>query len=281
MRGDPQRGFSRAICGMMAWVSGSRRGRPGRPAATCPAPVAAPGRPVPAHDRRRLHAVERRAPPHPFLRQQGPKPPVPIAQRRSARGSLEHRDLVPHRQVLQDQILPGSSGPSQQAKEDPQHEPHANPPQAGARVAEPLLSGKPLADRVLAPYSGRVCGPVADEVVGPDMVGALRPSPHQRAVRQPETAPLGLFRRHPEPLVAPESFHPRVIDAPAFLAQEGGDAALTTGTTIGGRSTTAKYEPPEDPADRPPVRRMLVRRDALRLALGHVNISLPATGSRR
>ena len=34
----------------------------------------------------------------------------------------------------------------------PQHEPHANPPQAGERVADPLLSGKPLADRVLAPY---------------------------------------------------------------------------------------------------------------------------------
>ena len=50
----------------------------------------------------------------------------------------------PHRQVLQDQILPGSSGPSQQAKEDPQHEPHTNPPQAGEMVA----------DRVLAPYRG-------------------------------------------------------------------------------------------------------------------------------
>ena len=89
---------------------------PRPPAATLPEPVAAPGRPVPAHDRRRLHDVEMRAPPNPFLSQQGPKPPVPIAQRRSASGSLEHRDLVPQRQVLQDQILPGSSGQSQQSK---------------------------------------------------------------------------------------------------------------------------------------------------------------------
>ena len=154
MRGEDQRGFSRDLRdeGLGLRIE-TRAPRP--PAATRPAPVAAPGRPVPAHDRRRLHAVERRAPPSPFLSQQGPKPPVPIAQRRSASGSLEPRDLVPHRQVLQDQILPGSSGQSQQAKEDPHHEPHANPPQAGARVAEPLLSGKPLADRVLAPYTVR------------------------------------------------------------------------------------------------------------------------------
>ena len=55
-------------------------------------------------------------PPHPFRSPQGPKPPVPIAPRRSASGSREHRDLVPHRQGLQDQILPGSSGQSQQSK---------------------------------------------------------------------------------------------------------------------------------------------------------------------
>ena len=125
---------------------------PRPPAATLPAPVAAPGRPVPAHDRRRLHDLAMRAPPNPFLSPPGPTPPVPIAQRRSASGSLEHRVLVPQRPVLQDQILPGSSGQSQPSKEDPQHEPHANPPQAGERVAEPLLSGKPLADRGLAPY---------------------------------------------------------------------------------------------------------------------------------
>ena len=106
-----------------------------------------------------------------------------------------------------------------------------------ARRASPVVAAPPPGDvaaealpRVRVhdgqqPEGPPVCGPVADEVVGPDIVGALRPSPHQRAVRQPETAPLGLFRRHPEPLVAPESFHPRVIDAPACLAQSDGDAA--------------------------------------------------------
>ena len=44
-----------------------------------------------------------------------------------------------------------------------------------------------------------------DEVVGADVIGSLCRPAHDGAVRQPESSPLGLLPRYPQPLLAPES----------------------------------------------------------------------------
>ena len=90
------------------------------------------------------------------------------------------------------------------------------------------------------PQPTPIGGAVEDGVVGPDVVRPLRPAPHQRAVRQPEAAPLGLFRRHPQTFLAPQSLDPLVVHAPAFLAQQGRDAAVAVAAEARGQRDDAR-----------------------------------------
>src|SRR5258707_2900497 len=49
-----------------------------------------------------------------------------------------------------------------------------------------------------------ILGPILHEVVGPDVVGPLRPQPHARAVVEPQTAPFRLLLRHFKPFPSPD-----------------------------------------------------------------------------
>jgi hypothetical protein len=78
-----------------------------------------------------------------------------------------------------------------------------------------------------------VMGAALDEVVGPDMVGALGPQPEARSVRQPEPAAPGLLGRDLEPLASPDPLDPLVVDHPARgRAQQLGDLAVAVAAVL-------------------------------------------------
>src|SRR3954463_13954734 len=76
------------------------------------------------------------------------------------------------------------------------------------------LPGK-LVDDVEHAELPAVVGAVLDEVVRPDMVGALGSEPHAGAVIQPQTPLLRLLARHFEPLLPPDAFNPLGVHRPA------------------------------------------------------------------
>jgi len=71
-----------------------------------------------------------------------------------------------------------------------------------------------------------VVGAILDEVIGPDMVGILRPKPDARTFIQPEPAALGLSVRNFEPLTPPYPFNPFDVHHPARTVQHRRDAAI-------------------------------------------------------
>jgi hypothetical protein len=79
-------------------------------------------------------------------------------------------------------------------------------------------------------------GAVLDEVVGPEVVGALGPQPDAGAIRQPEPAALGLPLGDLQPLAAPDPLHPLVVDHPARgRAQQLGDLAVAIAAILPGQ----------------------------------------------
>ncbi len=90
------------------------------------------------------------------------------------------------------------------------------------------------------PHRAPLGGAVEDEVVGPDVVGPFGPPPHQRAVPEPEAAPLGLFHGGPQAFLAPEPFDPLVVHAPAFLTQQGRDAAVAVAAEARGQGDDSR-----------------------------------------
>jgi hypothetical protein len=59
-----------------------------------------------------------------------------------------------------------------------------------------------------------VMGSVLDEVLGPDVIGALGAQADARSVIEPEPPALGLFSRNLQSLAPPDAFNPLVIDDP-------------------------------------------------------------------
>src|SRR5918998_399959 len=98
-----------------------------------------------------------------------------------------------------------------------------------------------------------VMGAVLDEVVGPDMVGALGPQAEAGAVRQPEPPALGLLFGDLQPLAAPDPLHPLVVDHPAGCgSQQLGDLAVAIAAVlarelddVGGEPFLVVPAPPE------------------------------------
>lgn len=68
--------------------------------------------------------------------------------------------------------------------------------------------------------------PVLDAVVGPDVVGALRPEPNARPVVQPKPYFLSLLLRDLQPFTPPDPFDPLVVHTPACVVQQTGDHAI-------------------------------------------------------
>ena len=65
-----------------------------------------------------------------------------------------------------------------------------------------------------------------DEIIGPDVISVLRASSYAGAVIQPEATAFGLFLRHLQPLLSPNSFHPLMMNSPALRLKQGGDPTI-------------------------------------------------------
>lgn len=79
------------------------------------------------------------------------------------------------------------------------------------------IGPRPMADE--HPDLPAVMRAVFDEIVGPDVVGLLRPRPDARTIVEPETAPLWLSSRYLQPLASPNALDPLLVHDPARVAQ--------------------------------------------------------------
>jgi hypothetical protein len=68
-----------------------------------------------------------------------------------------------------------------------------------------------LVDDVEQADFASVMGALLEEIIGPDMVGALGPQPDARSVTQPQAAALGLSGGDFQPLASPDPFDPFVV----------------------------------------------------------------------
>jgi len=80
-----------------------------------------------------------------------------------------------------------------------------------------------LVDQAQHPELPSIMGPVLDEVMGPDMVGALGAQAHARALVQPQPAALWLSLRDFQPLSSPDPLDPLGVHRPAGMAQQSRD----------------------------------------------------------
>ena len=72
-----------------------------------------------------------------------------------------------------------------------------------------------LVDEVEHPILPPIVRAILDEVIGPDMVGALGAQTDTGSVRKPDTALLGLFGGDLQPLASPDPLDPLVVNDPA------------------------------------------------------------------
>ena len=100
-----------------------------------------------------------------------------------------------------------------------------------------------LVDDVEHAEFASVMGALLDEVVGPDVIGALGPQPDARAVIQPETPALGLLGRDFQPLAPPDPLDPLVVDQPAGSAQQLGDLAIAIAAILPGQLDDVGRQP--------------------------------------
>jgi hypothetical protein len=100
-----------------------------------------------------------------------------------------------------------------------------------------------LVDDVEQANFAPVMGALLEEVVGPDVVGALGPQPDARSVRQPQPAALGLSGGDLQPLASPDPLDPFVIDQPAGPAQQLGDLAIAIPAVLPGQLDNLVRQP--------------------------------------
>jgi hypothetical protein len=92
-----------------------------------------------------------------------------------------------------------------------------------------------LVDDVEHPVFATIMGTVLDEVIGPDVIGTLRPQADAGAIPEPQPASFWLFMGDLQPLPPPDPFHPPIADRPARLAQQGGDLAIAVAAVLAGQ----------------------------------------------
>ena len=78
-------------------------------------------------------------------------------------------------------------------------------------------------------------GALLEEVVRPDVVGALGPQPDARSISQPQTGALGLPGGDFQPLASPDPLDPLVVDQPAGPTQKLGDLAIAVAAVLPGQ----------------------------------------------
>jgi hypothetical protein len=78
-------------------------------------------------------------------------------------------------------------------------------------------------------------GAISNEVIGPDMVGSLRPQPDARSVVEPETPAFRLFGGHFQPLASPDPFDTLLVHRPAGSTQQRRDPAISVAAILMGK----------------------------------------------
>jgi hypothetical protein len=100
-----------------------------------------------------------------------------------------------------------------------------------------------LVDDVEQADFASVMGALLEEIIRPDMVGALGPQPQARSVRQPQPAALGLPGGDFQPLASPDPFDPLVVDQPTGPAQQLGDLAIAVAPVLPGQFDNVVRQP--------------------------------------
>ena len=77
-----------------------------------------------------------------------------------------------------------------------------------------------LIDDIQRAVDPPVIRPVMDEVIGPDMIGALWPEADAGPIIQPQPALLWLLLRYFKPLTPPDPLHTLMVHMPAGLVQQ-------------------------------------------------------------
>src|SRR5690606_6590066 len=83
-----------------------------------------------------------------------------------------------------------------------------------------------LVDDVAHPELPAIMGPAFDKVIGPAMVGMLRPKPDARSVLQPEPSSLRLLLGNLQPLPPPDALDAFGVHRPALGPQHRCDPAV-------------------------------------------------------
>ena len=68
---------------------------------------------------------------------------------------------------------------------------------------------------------------VCHQIIGPYMVAMGGPEPHTIPIVEPEMFAFGLLLRNLQPLLAPDAFHPLVIDPPTLSSEQCRNPAIT------------------------------------------------------
>lgn len=92
-----------------------------------------------------------------------------------------------------------------------------------------------LVDDVEQANLAPVMGALLEEVVRPDVVGALGPQPDARSIAQPQAAALWLSGGDLQPLASPDPFDPLVVDQPTGPPQQLGDLAIAVAAVLPGQ----------------------------------------------
>ena len=89
-----------------------------------------------------------------------------------------------------------------------------------------------LVDHVEGAELAALACAILDEVVGPDMVGPIRPQPQARAVVQPQAPAFRLPRRHLQALGPPDPLDALVVAAPALGVQQRRDPPVAVAPVL-------------------------------------------------
>ena len=82
-------------------------------------------------------------------------------------------------------------------------------------------------DKIEHAHGSSIVREPADEIVGPDVVGSLRPSPYARALVEPQAPSWLLLLGNLESLAAPDSLRSILTNVSAGFTQLDRDASIT------------------------------------------------------
>ena len=118
----------------------------------------------------------------------------------------------------------------EQLSEQPQHVIAVEP----SRHQDCETFASELVDHHQHPKRASVMRAFLDKVISPDVMAPARSKPDAGAIIEPETAALGLPRRHLQPFPPPDPCHPFGIHMPALGAQQCCNPAIAVAPKLAG-----------------------------------------------